>query len=137
MGTKHMALITKFRIEVENNLLLIAQGVVELEQNPSDLSIAGDLSSSTQLICEAARAMELADMARVAQAMAHVFDRMGQGQLTMNSDVGDLLFMGIEVLVAFTQIATKGSDTQTDQTLTEIDPDDLIRSLNALAAPEE
>jgi hypothetical protein len=121
-----------FEEQLGKNLLNICQGLVALEHNPRDSSIAQSLYPSIDAIYQAARAMEFADIARVAQAMVQVCDRMGQGQLVLTSDTSDLLFMGIEVLTALTQIAIKGSDAQAEQILTEIDPDALIQSLNTL-----
>ncbi len=134
MDDTRSALFGKFREEVDTHLLRLQQSMVTLEENPQDSALLKEVFRSAHTIKGAARMMGFADIARVTHEMESVLAEMRDGTLRLNSDISDLLFEGMEIIAALTQLQARPNDAAALQTLTEMNPDRLIERLKAIVA---
>ena len=134
MDEARSALFGKFREEVDTHLLRLQQMMVTLEENPRDTALLKEVFRSAHTIKGAARMMGFADIARVTHEMESVLAEMRDGTLLLNSDISDLLFEGMEIIAALTQLQARPNEPAALQTLTEMNPDRLIGRLQAIVA---
>ncbi len=134
MDEARSALLGKFREEVDTHLLRLQQTMVALEENPRDKGLLKEVFRSAHTIKGAARMMGFADIARVTHEMESVLAEMRDGTLLLNSDISDLLFEGMEIIAALNQLQARPNEPAALQTLTDLNPDQLIERLQAIVA---
>jgi len=132
MDEARSALLGKFREEVDTHLLRLQQNMVTLEENPHDKALLKEVFRSAHTIKGAARMMGFADIARVTHEMESVLAEMRDSTLLLNSDISDLLFEGIEIIAALTQLQARPNEPTALQTLADLNSDRLIERLQAI-----
>ncbi len=133
MDDTRTALLGKFREEVDTHLLRLSQGVVALEQDPGNTGLLKEVFRSAHTIKGAAKMMGFAEITRITHEMESVLGVMRDGQLQLTSDISDLLFEGVDAITLLTQLQTSPGDTQLAEALAEMNPDQLVARLKAIA----
>jgi two-component system chemotaxis sensor kinase CheA len=133
MDDTRTALLGKFREEVDTHLLRLSQGVVALEQDPGNTGLLKEVFRSAHTIKGAAKMMGFAEITRITHEMESVLGVMRDGHLQLTSDISDLLFEGVDAITLLTQLQTSPGDAQATEALAEMNPDQLVARLKAIA----
>ena len=133
MDDTRSALFGQFREEVDTHLLQLQQGVIALEQNPTNAPLINEVFRFAHTIKGAARMMGFAEIARVTHEMESVLGVMREGRLLLTADISDLFFEGIDAIGLLTQLQANPADERAAQARTELDLDSLVARLKAVA----
>lgn len=103
-----------FLDESQEHLQSINDHLLELEQNPDDLSIVGEVFRSAHTLKGMAATMGFEDLANLTHKMENVLDLIRNEKLDATSDVIDVIFMAVDDLEAMITDIASGGDGQHD-----------------------
>lgn len=94
-------LLATFRVEAEEHLQAVASGLIALEKSPSPQGLAKDVENifrEVHSLKGAARAVDRREIETVCQRMESLFALWKRGELTISSDLFDLLYQSVDLL---------------------------------------
>lgn len=92
------AMLDLFRIEVETQTRLLAQGLLELEQNPTNAERLEAMMRAAHSVKGAARMVDIKPGVRIAHVMEDGLVAAQQGKLILGAGQVDLLLRGVDML---------------------------------------
>src|SRR3954464_2690475 len=133
MDERRSGLFSTFREEVDTHLLRLQQGLVALEQDPSNAGLLKEVFRSAHTIKGSARLMGFREIVDVTHAVESVLGAMRDEHLGLTSEISDLLFEGIDAVTTLTQLQANPTDPRAGQARAELDLDSLVARLQAIA----
>lgn len=121
-------LLATFRIEAEEHLQVLSSGLFELDKKPADgrrNEIIEQIFREAHSLKGAARAVDMAQIESVCQAMENVLARLKGGQLALSASLLDLLHQTIDELGNVLSASTGAAEIRSS------DIDRLIRQLGS------
>ena len=126
-----LSMIELFRMEVESHAEIIANQLLQLEENPLAVDLLESLMRASHSIKGAARIIKIDEAIRIAHAMEDVFIAGQAGQVVFDHLVIDELLQGVDVINAIAAIAENRVDTFLNAHRTEIET--LVQNLQQIA----
>ena len=133
MDQTRSALFSQFREEVDTHLLRLSQGVVAIEQDPTNAELLKEIFRAAHTIKGAAKMMGFPEIAHVTHEMELVLGAMRDGKLRLTNDISDLLFEGIDAITGLIQLQANPGDAQAAEAVASLDPERILRQLRELA----
>lgn len=101
-----------FLDESQEHLQAINDNVLQLEQNPDDLTIVGEIFRSAHTLKGMAATMGFEDLANLTHYMENVLDLIRNDELAATTEIVDVIFLAVDDLEAMiTDIAAGGEGT--------------------------
>ncbi|WP_377866216.1 chemotaxis protein CheW [Bacillus sp. R86525] len=91
-------LLNIFFEEAEEHLQSLNENVLNLEQNPADMGVVGEIFRSAHTFKGMSASMEFAEMADLTHKMENVLDEIRHGNMMVNANIIDVIFECIDNL---------------------------------------
>ncbi|MEK4741746.1 MULTISPECIES: chemotaxis protein CheA [unclassified Bacillus (in: firmicutes)] len=91
-------LLNIFFEEAEEHLQSLNENVLNLEQNPADMGVVGEIFRSAHTFKGMSASMEFAEMADLTHKMENVLDEIRHGNMMVNANITDVIFECIDNL---------------------------------------
>ncbi|MGN4423636.1 chemotaxis protein CheW [Bacillus cereus group sp. MYBK30-1] len=91
-------LLNIFFEEAEEHLQSLNENVLNLEQNPADMDVVGEIFRSAHTFKGMSASMEFTEMADLTHKMENVLDEIRHGNLMVNANIIDVIFECIDNL---------------------------------------
>ncbi|KFN03083.1 chemotaxis protein CheA [Bacillus clarus] len=91
-------LLNIFFEEAEEHLQSLNENVLNLEQNPADMNVVGEIFRSAHTFKGMSASMEFTEMADLTHKMENVLDEIRHGKMIVNADIIDVVFECIDNL---------------------------------------
>ncbi|QTR82646.1 chemotaxis protein CheA [Bacillus cytotoxicus] len=91
-------LLNIFFEEAEEHLQSLNENVLNLEQNPEDMDVVGEIFRSAHTFKGMSASMEFTEMADLTHKMENVLDEIRHGNMAVNADIIDVIFECIDNL---------------------------------------
>ncbi|AKU94040.1 Signal transduction histidine kinase CheA [Labilithrix luteola] len=101
--------LSTFFEEAEEHLSTFERGLLELEENPGDREVIGQIFRSAHSIKGASGTFGLTDVMTFTHALETVLDRLRAGTLAYSGDVAKVLLASVDILRALVDAARNGS----------------------------
>lgn len=101
--------LSTFFEEAEEHLSTFERGLLELEENPNDREVIGQIFRSAHSIKGASGTFGLTDVMTFTHALETVLDRLRAGTLAYSGDVAKVLLPSVDILRALVDAAKTGS----------------------------
>ena len=105
-------MVELFRLEVENQSVVLTENLLELEQNPTDASRLAILMRAAHSLKGAARMVERDAVVSVAHELEGVFVAAQKGSLVLLPDHVDVLLRGVDLLQRIAQAPDEKIETE-------------------------
>ena len=105
-------MVELFRLEVENQSVVLTENLLELEQNPTDASRLAILMRAAHSLKGAARMVELDAAVSVAHELEGVFVAAQKGSLVLLPEHVDVLLRGVDLLQRIAQAPDDKIETE-------------------------
>jgi two-component system, chemotaxis family, sensor histidine kinase and response regulator WspE len=92
------SMVELFRLEVENQSVVLTENLLALEQNPTDASRLGALMRAAHSVKGAARMVDRDCAVRLAHELEDVFVAAQEGALMLLPEYVDVLLRGVDLL---------------------------------------
>ena len=131
MDSTRTNLLAQYREEADAHLLRLSQGIVALEQDPTNTALIKEIFRAAHTIKGAAKMMGFSDISRVTHELESVLAAMRDGTLTLTPEISDVLFEAIDAVMVLNQ-AQVGQGSSGDDPPPEVE--DVIAALRAVLA---
>lgn len=108
MAFDHAKFLARFVDEAGSHCARLGEGLLNLEKTPGDAELINALFRSAHTIKGSARMMKVTGVSELAHKMEDVLDAARAGKLALSPPVADLLFKGIDALVALLERVKAG-----------------------------
>ena len=98
MDASDFSMLDLFRVEMEQQTMILSENLLKLEQDPTESERLDDLMRAAHSIKGAARLVNVPPAAKVAHVMEDVFVAAQQGKLMLNAENVEVLLQGTDVL---------------------------------------
>lgn len=115
--------------EANDHLQSLNENMLRLEQQPDDLGIVQVIFRSAHTLKGMSATMGFEDLASLTHEMENVLDLVRNGKLSMDGDIFDTLFKGLDALEAIVQDVVNGGTGKRDVA-------DLVSRLKAIVQGE-
>jgi two-component system sensor histidine kinase and response regulator WspE len=122
-------MVELFRLEVENQSVVLTENLLELEHNPTDASLLAILMRAAHSLKGAARMVEYDAAVSVAHELEGVFVAAQKGSLVLLPEHVDVLLRGVDLLQRIAQTPDDKIETENSER-----DDELKQFLRDLAA---
>ncbi|MES5954297.1 chemotaxis protein CheA [Bacillus fungorum] len=112
-------LLNIFFEEAEEHLQSLNENVLNLEQNPEDMEVVGEIFRSAHTFKGMSASMEFAEMADLTHKMENVLDEIRHGNIVVNADIIDVVFECIDNLEKMVADVQQGGMGNIDVTATK------------------
>jgi two-component system, chemotaxis family, sensor histidine kinase and response regulator WspE len=127
-------MVELFRLEVENQSVVLMENLLALEQNPTDASRLGALMRAAHSLKGAARMVDLDAAVVVANELEEVFVAAQAGSLVLLSEYVDVLLHGVDLLQRIAQTPNGKMERETSGRADGVQQ--FIRDLDRVRAVE-
>lgn len=103
--------------EAKEHLQAIDVNLLEFEKDPHNLSIVNDIFRSAHTLKGMSATMGFEDLASLTHELENVLDLIRNQQLTVNSDILDVIFNGVNLLEEMVMSIVNNGDGKADVTL--------------------
>ncbi|MEG4067526.1 hybrid sensor histidine kinase/response regulator [Microcoleus sp. Pol11C2] len=100
-----------FKVASQEHLQKLDDGLLYLEQHPSDLAKVEQLLRETHSLKGDAGMLGVKDVASLAHQMEHILGAVKRGETQLNSDISDRLSQGLDALRKLVNEAVTGEDS--------------------------
>ncbi|MEP6519169.1 hybrid sensor histidine kinase/response regulator [Microcoleus vaginatus] len=100
-----------FKVASQEHLQKLDDGLLYLEQHPSDLAKLEQLLRETHSLKGDAGMLGVKDVASLAHQMEHILGGIKRGETQLNSDISDRLSQGLEAMRKLVDEAVTGEDS--------------------------
>jgi two-component system, chemotaxis family, sensor histidine kinase and response regulator WspE len=118
--TADETMLDLFRAELDSHGLVLNEGLLQLEQNPSDKTQLEALMRASHSIKGAARMVDVDCGVRIAHAMEDIFVAAQDGKLSLNPEQIDVLLRGVDLLTRIARVRTAESSQWLQQQAGEV-----------------
>ncbi|WP_433943314.1 chemotaxis protein CheW [Paenibacillus sp. SN-8-1] len=126
--------LSMFIDESNDHLQSLNEKMLELEDNPEDISIVQVIFRSAHTLKGMAATMGFEDLASLTHQMENVLDLVRNDKLKMQDFIFDTLFKGLDALQSMVQDITQGGEGKADVTSIVANLQAIVRGENPLAA---
>ena len=112
-------LLNIFFEEAEEHLQSLNENVLNLEQNPEDMEVVGEIFRSAHTFKGMSASMEFAEMADLTHKMENVLDEIRHGNIVVNAVIIDVVFECIDNLEKMVADVQQGGMGNLDVTATK------------------
>ncbi|MFJ8527005.1 chemotaxis protein CheW [Bacillus sp. NPDC094106] len=112
-------LLNIFFEEAEEHLQSLNENVLNLEQNPEDMDVVGEIFRSAHTFKGMSASMEFSEMADLTHKMENVLDEIRHGNMAVNADIIDVVFECIDNLEKMVADVQQGGMGNIDVTATK------------------
>ncbi|MGI2772348.1 chemotaxis protein CheW [Bacillus cytotoxicus] len=112
-------LLNIFFEEAEEHLQSLNENVLNLEQNPEDMDVVGEIFRSAHTFKGMSASMEFTEMADLTHKMENVLDEIRHGNMAVNADIIDVIFECIDNLEKMVADVQQGGVGNLDVTATK------------------
>ncbi len=100
--------------ESKEHLQSCSEHLLELEKNPEDLAIVGEIFRSAHTLKGMSATMGYEDLADLTHKMENVLDAIRNGKIKVNADILDVVFESVDHLEAMVYDIAEGGDGKRD-----------------------
>ncbi|WP_067838544.1 chemotaxis protein CheA [Amphibacillus sediminis] len=115
--------------ESKEHIQALNEHLLELEKEPSNLTIVSEIFRSAHTLKGMSATMGFQDLADLTHKMENVLDAVRHHKITLNSDIIDVVFNAVDVLESMVLDITDGGEGKQDVT-------NLVNQLQAIEAGE-
>ncbi len=133
-GLSDLSMLSLFRMEVEQQAVVLTEGLLALEQDPASVKRLEPLMRAAHSIKGAARLVGVPEAVKVAHRMEDVFVAAQEGKLVLNADHVDALLKGVDMI---SRIAMLDGPADTWVSQHQVEYDGLLVSLDAVLQGEK
>ncbi|MEQ6340557.1 MAG: hybrid sensor histidine kinase/response regulator [Gammaproteobacteria bacterium] len=133
-GLSDFSMLSLFRMEVEQQAVVLTEGLLALEQDPASVKRLEPLMRSAHSVKGAARLVGVSAAVKVAHRMEDVFVAAQEGKLMLNADHVDALLKGVDMI---SRIATLDGPADAWVSQNQVEYDALLVSLDAILQGEK
>ncbi|MNH93045.1 Chemotaxis protein CheA [compost metagenome] len=126
--------LSMFIDESNDHLQSLNEKMLELEDNPEDISIVQVIFRSAHTLKGMAATMGFEDLASLTHQMENVLDLVRNDKLKMQDFIFDTLFKGLDALQSMVQDITQGGEGKEDVTSIVANLQAIVRGENPLAS---
>ncbi|RUT29731.1 chemotaxis protein CheA [Paenibacillus zeisoli] len=126
--------LSMFIDESNDHLQSLNEKMMELEENPEDISIVQVIFRSAHTLKGMAATMGFEDLASLTHQMENVLDLVRNNKLKMQDFIFDTLFKGLDALQSMVQDITQGGEGKEDVTSIVANLQAIVRGENPLAS---
>ncbi len=106
--------LSMFIDESREHLQAMNENLLELENNPSDIGIVQNIFRSAHTLKGMSATMGFEDLANLTHEMENVLDLVRNDKLSMDEDIFDVMFKGLDALEAMVADIIEGGDGRSD-----------------------
>lgn len=110
-----------FRVDLEEQSKILNEGLIEIEQRPSDPNLLESLMRAAHSIKGAARVVNLNPIVRLAHVMEDCFVAAQKQHKTIPTERVDQLLHGVDLFVRLSKIQAKGVSSWCDEQIPSIE----------------
>ncbi|HAT51173.1 MAG TPA: hybrid sensor histidine kinase/response regulator, partial [Alphaproteobacteria bacterium] len=111
--------IKRFVAEAREHIENINKGIAVLEQGDNDAERINSVFRSAHTIKGTSRMLKLTTISEMAHGMENIFGLLREGRMTVDTEVAELLYRGIDWIADQVEAASTGSPVAAiDETLT-------------------
>ncbi|RAN75077.1 chemotaxis protein CheA [Bacillus sp. SRB_331] len=129
-------LLNIFFEEAEEYLQSLNENVLNLEQNPADMDVVGEIFRSAHTFKGMSASMEFAEMADLTHKMENVLDEIRHGNMMVNANIIDVIFECIDNLEKMVTDVQQGGMGNIDVVSTKLKLEALLNG-NVEASMEQ
>ncbi|RFU68878.1 chemotaxis protein CheA [Bacillus sp. V59.32b] len=100
--------------ESKEHLQTCSEQLLELEKNPSDLTIVNEIFRSAHTLKGMSATMGYEDLANLTHKMENVLDEIRNQKIVLNSEIFDVIFQAVDDLEAMVTSIAEGGDGKRD-----------------------
>jgi len=130
MDYRNFSMLDLFRAEIEGQARILADGLVELEQNPVAEDYLEALMRAAHSIKGAARMVDVEPVVRISHVMEDCFVAAQNGKIVLASEDIDCLLKGVDMISSIARGDENEMAIWMDQHGEELKP--LVASLSAI-----
>lgn len=108
MAFDHSKFLARFIEEAREHCSRISEGLLNLEHSPGDAELLNGLFRSAHTIKGSSRMMKLSGVTELAHKMEDILDAVRGGKIALTIPVSDVLFRGVDALLAMMERITAG-----------------------------
>ncbi|AYC29261.1 chemotaxis protein CheA [Paenisporosarcina cavernae] len=122
--------------ESKENLQACSENLLELEKNPTDLSIVNEIFRSAHTLKGMSATMGYEDLADLTHKMENVLDAIRNEKIAVTTEILDVVFVAVDHLEAMVMDIASGGDGKRDvsETVTQLNAIEKGESLAEVAA---
>ncbi|VAW89344.1 Signal transduction histidine kinase CheA [hydrothermal vent metagenome] len=128
------SMLDLFKTEAEGQLLLLTDGLLDLEQNPSGRDNLESMMRASHSIKGAARMVDIDPVVRIAHVMEDCFVAAQKGELTLKSADIDVLLSGVDVMGQVSKLDESELPSWNEQNVATLDT--LVLALQGILSGE-
>ncbi len=129
------SMLDLFRTEAEGQLLLLTDGLLDLEQNPSETDNLESMMRASHSIKGAARMVDIDPVVRIAHVMEDCFVAAQKNELTLKSADIDVLLSGVDVMGQVSKLDESELPSWSEQNVAMLDT--LVLALQGILSGEQ
>ncbi len=129
------SMLDLFRTEAEGQLLLLTDGLLDLEQNPSGTDNLESMMRASHSIKGAARMVDIDPVVRIAHVMEDCFVAAQKGELTLKSADIDVLLSGVDMMGQVSKLDESELPSWSEQNVATLDA--LVLALQGVLSGEQ
>lgn len=133
-GLSDFSMLSLFRMEVEQQAVVLTEGLLALEQDPASVKRLEPLMRAAHSVKGAARLVGVPEAVMVAHRMEDVFVAAQEGKIVLNADHVDALLKGVDMI---SRIATLDGPADVWVSQNQVEYDGLLVSLDAILQGEK
>src|SRR5512137_1599169 len=93
-------LIAIFKVETEEHLTKLDNGLVELEKQPNNVNLASDLNREVHTLKGAARVFGFSEIQDIAHRVEDIFEEVAGKRAVFSSFMAESIFKGLDAIRA-------------------------------------
>ena len=129
MDVGDFSMLDLFRVEMEQQTMILSENLLKLEQDPTESERLDDLMRAAHSIKGAARLVNVPPAAKVAHVMEDVFVAAQQGKLMLHAENVEVLLQGTDLLA---QIGILQDSSESWVTQHQQEFDDVMSALDGV-----
>jgi len=107
-------LIAIFKVETEEHLTKLDNGLVELEKQPNNVNLASDLNREVHTLKGAARVFGFTEIQDIAHRIEDIFEEVGGKRAVFSSFMAESIFKGLDAIRAVLDKIVQGKQIDVD-----------------------
>ncbi len=107
-------LIAIFKVETEEHLTKLDNGLVELEKQPGNFSLVNDLNREVHTLKGAARVFGFCEIQDIAHRIEDIFEEVAGKRAVFSSFIAESIFKGLDAIRAILEKIVQGRDIDID-----------------------
>ena len=107
-------LIAIFKVETEEHLTKLDNGLVELEKQPGNVNLVSDMNREVHTLKGAARVFGFCEIQDIAHRIEDIFEEVAGKRAVFSSFIAESIFKGLDVIRAILEKIVQGKEIDVD-----------------------